>query len=75
MDANQVEKYEYCKDYIERIEQFKTNIKHKSQLYGCGSQRPNIEHDLEKIHREMHESVIEAYEVANNKINEIIKSI
>lgn len=75
MTKQEIEKYEYCKKHIQKIEGWQKELKFKVQEYGCGSSRPNIEHTLEKIHRDMHKKVISAMTEAKEAAQKIIDEI
>ena len=75
MKAEQIKEYEYCKKYMADLIKLKASDPVKNQYHGCGSQSPRIEHELEKIHRELYSSVessiLEAIEKVENRIESI----
>jgi len=75
MNKEQIETFEYCKDHVKCIETWKENLPFKTQKYGCGGSAPNIEHILEKVHREMIHRIRTAMEDARNDIERIINKI
>jgi len=75
MTDQEIQNYEYCKKHLKEIKGFKESLPHNHQMHGCGSQAPSIEHSLDKTHREMHESILIAYDVARDKIQGMIKKI
>jgi len=75
MEQAQVEKYEFCKKHLEKIKSWRTGIPIKQQAYGCGSQRPPIEHKLQKIHNEMYSKIFEALQKAEDEVQGIITKI
>lgn len=75
MTESQITKYEYCKEHLQGIKNHFENLPFKIQRYGCGQTRPNIEHRLEKIHREMYENVVHAIKEAESKVQKIVNEI
>ena len=75
MTKEQITKFEYCKNHLERISVWKEKLPFEIQQYGCGSSVPSIEYTLEKIHREMFEKVRGAMNEATDKVQEIIDGI
>ena len=75
MTKEQITKFEYCKNHLECISDWKERLPFKIQQYGCGSSAPSIEYTLEKIHREMFEKVRVTMDEANDKVQEIIDGI
>lgn len=75
MTAEEIEKYEYCKTYLAFVARWKEEMPVKRQHHGCGSQRPNIEHALERIHVEMYQSICVALREAETNVNQIIEKI
>jgi hypothetical protein len=75
MTAEQIKVYEYCKGYSVRLERYKGNLPFSSQVYGCGTQSPAIEHALENIHEEMYTAVFNAIHSATEKVDKIIEEL
>ena len=75
MTKEQIEKFEYCKNHLKCISDWKERLPFKIQQYGCGGSSPSIEHTLESIHREMIEKVRLAMNEATDKVQEIIDGI
>ena len=75
MTQEQIKKYEYCKEYLEKLKGFKEKLPFTRQQYGCGSGRPNIEYQLERLHQEMHEELVASINNTINKVQEIVKEI
>lgn len=75
MKPEQIQKYEYCKEYLQSLENYQKNLTIKKQHHGCGSQQPIIEHTLEDIHRQLYSIIFNAFEDAKEKINKIIINI
>lgn len=75
MNAKQIEIYKYCQEDLDKIKEWEKKLPFGIQNHGCGSQRPAIEFELEKIHKEMYLSVISAIEFAKININKKIESI
>jgi len=75
MEIEQIEIYEYCKKYLKKLDTYTETLPFKSQEFGCGSKQPNIEYELENIHKKMYSEVFNAMHNANKKVNEIIKNI
>lgn len=73
MNAEQIERYEYCKKYLDTMA--KWTLPFSWQMYGCGSQSPNIEHELQKIHGDMYNKIAAAIGETKNKIQEKIDKI
>lgn len=74
MTKEQIEIFEYCKKDIEQLKAWKGKLPFGIQNHGCGSQSPNIEHQLEAVHRAMYKSVAKAMEIATDTIENIIKN-
>lgn len=75
MTPEQIEKYEYCKNHLTFISESKKLMPFKFQKYGCSSNCPSIENQLENIHRKMYEKINDAIAEASTKVNDIIDSI
>ena len=73
MTKEQIEKYEFCKSHLSVIKDWKDKLPHGIQKYGASSLSPAIEHELERIHRNMHETIREAYDDASAAIQAIIE--
>jgi len=75
MTKEQIEKYEYCKKHLEDISNTYRKISFNKQKYSCSRNSPNIEHVLDTIHREMYDNIIDAFNVAEEKIKKLIQEI
>ncbi len=75
MTQDQITKYEYCDNHLKFIKQIQKELPFKVQRYGCGSQVPNIEHELESIHRKMYQEVTAAINRAKENVEHIIEEI
>lgn len=75
MTKEQITKYEYCKKHIEFINWCKKELPFGVQKYGCGTGRPNIECDLEKIHQEMYHKIVNAIDEAETTVQNIMDDI
>jgi hypothetical protein len=75
MTEEQIITYEYCKKDIAQLKGWKEKLPFGHQNHGCGSQVPNIEHELEQIHRTMYEVVRSAMNAAIEEIEKKINSI
>lgn len=75
MTKEQIETYEYCKKYLVKLEEYSKSLPFKSQEFGCGSNRPNIEYNLEKVHQSMHTVVFNAMQEAKDMVNKIIDKL
>lgn len=75
MTEQQIEIYEYCKNHIQKIENWKEKLPFQIQQYGCGSQTPNIEHDLEKMHQEMVRNIQKELNKVKKACEDLIKEI
>ncbi len=75
MTLEQIKKYKYCEQHKHKIQGFKKSITHTPQMYGAGGASPNIEHDLENIHRDMHLRIMSVYEETEKAIDLIIEEI
>lgn len=73
MNAEQIQKYEYCKKHLDTMA--KWTLPFGWQMYGCSSQSPNIEHALQEIHGDMYNKIAAAINEAKNKIQEKIDKI
>tara|TARA_R110000851_G_scaffold285165_1_gene438827 strand:- start:52 stop:282 length:231 start_codon:yes stop_codon:yes gene_type:complete len=74
MTSLQILIYEKSKKLLNRLELYRTGeITPTKQFFGGGSGSPRIEHDLEKIHAELHESYKEALLLAIRKTQDLIK--
>ena len=75
MNKYQITKYKYCETHLQQIKTYLKNLPFKIQKYGCGSNVPNIEHQLEEIHKEMYLKVELSIKEAEKKVEIIIDSI
>ncbi len=75
MTEFQIQKYEYCKKHLAELNGYIENLPFKIQKYGCGQSMPNIEHDLETVHRIMYNEVIAAIEKARAEVQKKIDDI
>ena len=75
MTKDQIEKWEYCNEYMQTLETYKKNLPFGIQNYGCGTGRPSIEFTLEKIHKEMYNKIQQAMKEATNEVQKIIEEI
>ena len=75
MTKEQITKYEYCNKHLQGIKNHLENLPFKIQQYGCGQSQPNIEHTLERIHREMYEKVVSVIKEAETKVQKIVDEI
>jgi len=73
MTKEQVEVYEYCQKHIKDIKKWKENFPIGKQKYGCSSNSPQIEHTLERVHREMRSTMYDALTKAIEAIEYIIE--
>ena len=75
MEKHEIEKYEYCKGFINTVASYKEGISFKPQKYGCGSGTPNIEHTLDEIHRNLYSDIMKCFDKAKEKAEKIISEI
>ena len=75
MTKEQIENYEYCKRYRTKLNEWTEKLPFTFQHHGCSSQSPRIEHELERIHREMYEAVTIAMKTAMEQVELKVKSI
>lgn len=75
MTKEQIETYEYCKKYLAKLEEYSKKLPFSSQEFGCGSGRPSIEYNLEKVHQTMHTEVFNAMQKAKDTCNKIIEKL
>jgi hypothetical protein len=67
--------YNYCKEHLDFLKKCKKDMPFVIQKYGCGSGMPNIEHNLERLHRNMYKEVMDAISKTEKAIESIIKKI
>jgi hypothetical protein len=75
MTEEQIKSYEMCKSHLQAIETWKKDISFNFQKYGCGRNALNIEHNLEKIHNEMYNTIISSFSNAKDKIQNIVEKL
>jgi len=75
MTKEQVEIYEYCQKHIKDIKKWREEFPIGIQKYGCGSNSPQIEHTLERVHREMQSKMYSALGETIKAIEGIIERI
>lgn len=72
MTKEQIESYEKCKVYLSHHSTWRQKNPVKSQHFGMTN---SIEVSIEKIHQEMYQKIIEAFDDAEEKVNNIINSL
>ena len=75
MTQEQIKIYEICKKDLEQLKSWKTKLPFGNQNHGCGSRDHGTYFALENIHSKMHESVINALDLAIKEVNDIIENI
>ena len=75
MTKEQIQKYEYCNNYIKYIDSEKPNVPFSNQHFGCGSRSPNIERDLQVIHQTMYSDIIKIINKAIEDVCIIVEGI
>lgn len=75
MTKEDITKYEYCKKHLDYLQGLMDKFPVEQQKYGCGTGRPNIEYQLQKIHQNMYSQIFVALECARDEINMIVEKI
>lgn len=75
MTGEQVQKYEYCKKYLENLEAWKKKLPFGCQNFGCGSGSPSIEFALQNAHSKMHQGVLKSIEETIDFVEQIIDEL
>ncbi len=75
MTKEEITKYEYCKEYLKCLDQWKDKLPFGIQKYGCGTGQPNIEYALENVHQEMYKTIRDIMEEVKVKVQAIIDKI
>lgn len=75
MTEQQTVVYDYCKEYLKCLTQYKEKIPFAIQKYGCGSGRPSIEFTLDNLHAEMYKKTIRAICDTEGKVKKIIEEL
>lgn len=56
MTQEQIDTYEFCKKYLSELQKMKKDF-NKPQMFGCSSGCPNIERELEFIHKSLNNDI------------------
>ncbi len=75
MTPEQIETYEYCKKYLGKLKEYREKLPFGSQEFGCSSKSPKIEHNLERIHKDMWEKIFTIMNETQIKVNKIIEKL
>ena len=75
MTAEQIQRYEYCTEYLKCLKQYKEKIPFAIQKYGCGTGRPSIEFTLDNMHAEMYRKVHKSIDDTIDSVQKIIEKI
>lgn len=75
MTKEQIQTYEYCNKYLSDLRAYKEKLPYSFQKFGCGSQSPAIEHQLERYHRKMYDDTLKSIEAAIYSVEKIIEAL
>lgn len=75
MTDTDIEKFKMCEEFLSYIRNSKGSKPVKQQKYGCGTGRPPIEFTLEKVNRNMYNSIMKVFDDAEKEVKEIISGI
>lgn len=75
MTGAQIQTYEYCKKYLADIDSYIEKLPIPIQKYGCSSGSPQIEHQLEKLHRKMRDEILDVLVCAKAQIQSKIDNL
>ena len=75
MTDYQIETYNYCRKYLERLKGWEDNFAIDSQQFSCSQSSPNIESQLQSIHSDMMKDFDYAFNRAISNVKNIITEL